>query len=362
MGKRAPAVSSSSTSAPIPSEPGETPPARESVTVLAGGDISFGRLIGQLLLRDPSRDFFKSIDPWLRSADIRFANLEGPLSDQHGETQSPDNVLVFTGPPSGAAALARSHWDVVSTANNHAWDYGPNALLETLGHLNAAGVKHVGTGADLDAAWAPVVIDVGGIRVGFLAVTDIWNQGPLESHPGSAFVARADRDRLVASIRALRTSGRVDTILVSQHGGVEYTDVPLVRGRELLRSAIDAGADAVIGHHPHVIQGVEWYHGKPILYSVGNLLMRMASGHQWTEFGYLARLVISRQNSIRLETCPFRIFGTEIRPLFGDSRRSTYEKLFFDHLQSISVVVGRTAIDPPGEDGCAILHPAVRAH
>ena len=321
---------------------------------MAGGDVSFGRLVGQMLLREPAHDFFARIHPWLDGADLRFANLEGPLSDQRGETVKPGQPLVFTGPPAGAEALARAGFSLVSTANNHAWDYGEPALLETLALLDRAGVRHAGTGPSREASRRAEILDVGGFRVAFLAVTDIWNDGALARHPADAFVARADPLEIAAAVRAAREGA--DAVLVSYHGGEEYRDGPLPRTREIFHAAIDAGATAVLGHHPHVVQGVEWYRGRPILYSMGNLLMRMHRDHAWTGFGFLARLSLRRDEAAgRVEACPFRIFGVEVIPLAEGTERAAIESVFFDHLRSISRFVGGTAMEVPGADGCARL-------
>lgn len=334
------------------------PPAtRDHLTLLAGGDISFGRLVGQMLLRDPARDFFAGLRPWLSSADVRFANLEGPLSDQHGETAKPGQPLVFTGPPGGAEALARAGFSLVSTANNHAWDYGEPALLSTIALLDRAGVRHAGTGPDRAASRRAEILDLEGYRVAFLAVTDIWNDGPLARHPAEPMVARADEGEIVAAVRALRETGAADAIVVSYHGGAEYTDEPLARETAIHHAAIDAGASVIVGHHPHVVQGVEWYRGHPIFYSLGNLLMRMHRDHPWTEFGYLARVELRRGALPAVEACPFRIHGVDVLPLAGEPSRAAYERVFFDHLSAISRSLGGTAIAAPGADGCARLAP-----
>jgi poly-gamma-glutamate synthesis protein (capsule biosynthesis protein) len=349
-----PAPVASAPSAVVEAPPSVAPSRRETVTLIAGGDVSFGRIVGQMLIERPDTDFFAALRPWLDAADVRFANLEGPISDQHGETQKPGQMLVFTGPPEATAALARARFTVVSTANNHAWDYGEPALRETMARLEDAGVRHVGTGLDRASSRRPTFVDIDGFRLAFLAVTDIWNQGALAKHPADAFVARAEPEELAAAVRALRASGEADAILVSYHGGEEYVDAPITRAVTMLRAAIDAGADAVIGHHPHVVQGVEWYAGRPIFYSLGNLLMRMHRDHKWTELGYLARLELRRGEPPRAWACPFRIHGTDVLPLAGDP---AYERLFYDHLAAISKPLGALSIGTPAADGCAPLSP-----
>ena len=104
----------------------------------AGGDVNFGRECGQAILRDISYAPFADLNEAWTSADVRFVNLESQLSDQHGLTQSPTHRLIFTGPPGGADVLANARVSLVSTANNHAWDFGKSALFETIANLERA--------------------------------------------------------------------------------------------------------------------------------------------------------------------------------------------------------------------------------
>ena len=319
--------------------------------------MSFGRDLGQDLLRDPETRFFTALEPLLDRADLRFVNLECPLSDQRGETQSPWVKLVFTGPPAGAGALANAKIDVVSLANNHAWDYGRKALFETIEHLDRAGVAHAGTGRTREEAYRPAVIERKGLRVAFLAVTAMWNQGVLYKHPGAEHVADAERTSLVANVRAARARADVDIVIVSHHGGVEYLDLPLDKTRTLAKAAIDAGADAVIGHHPHVAQGLEWHRGKPILYSLGNLVMQMSEGRPKVS-GFLARLRLSKGESAGVEVCPLRFPMYLGVPLTGHAGRALLEKRFFDRLRRVSSPLGGIEVAETAEDGCASVTPS----
>jgi poly-gamma-glutamate synthesis protein (capsule biosynthesis protein) len=348
---------------PPPHAPALPPPldagAKASrLTVLAAGDVSFGRLVGQILLREPERALFAPMADLLRSADVRFVNLEGPISDQRGETVSPENNLVFTGPPASANALARASITVVSTANNHAWDYGKPAMLETLEHLDRAGILHAGTGSTIEQARRPAIVEHRGFRLAILAVTDVWNQGALGKHPGREYVASANSSELTGAVRALRAEGSVDAIVVSYHGGEEYRDDPLPTTRALAEAAIDAGADAFLGHHPHVAQGIAFHAGKPIVYSMGNLLMRMHSGHPETEMGLAVRLELLRGgDKPALWACPVRIQGIEPIPLAADPRRSANEPRFFARLTALSRRVGDATFGAVGADGCALVAP-----
>ncbi|UQA57853.1 CapA family protein [Polyangium aurulentum] len=333
-------------------------PKADRLTLVAGGDVSFGRLVGQILLREPERALFAPMEALLRSADVRFVNLECPISDQGKETVSPENNLVFNGPPASANALVRAGITVVSTANNHAWDYGKPAMLETLTHLDRAGVLHAGTGGTIEEARRPAIVDHEGFRLAILAVTDVWNQGALSKHPGREFVASADSSELTGAVRALRAEGKVDAIVVSYHGGEEYRDDPLPTTRALAEAVIDAGADAFLGHHPHVAQGIAFRAGKPIVYSMGNLLMRMHSGHPETEMGLVVRLELLRGgDKPKLWACPVRIQGIEPIPLGADPRRSANEGRFFGRLTALSRRVGDATFGAVGADGCAPVTP-----
>jgi poly-gamma-glutamate synthesis protein (capsule biosynthesis protein) len=318
---------SSSTSEPVPEPPIVR---RGPVTVIAGGDVELARATGQNILRDPSYDPFRRVATWLAAADVRFANLESQLSDQRGRTISPDNPLVFTGPPNGADVLARAGFTVVSTANNHAWDYGEKAMIETLDNLDRVGVAHAGTSRTPGGATTPAIVEAGGMRVAFLAFTAIWNQGALSQHVARDRVAGAERASMIAAVQAARRDANV--VLVSIHGGEEYSDTPLAGARELYRAVIDAGADGVLGHHAHVMQGLEIYRGKPLIYGLGNLVMHMHSDHAWTGFGVLARMTFEDGRTPSTAVCPYRIDDAEPVPL--ESARLVTMAL--EHLRSIS--------------------------
>jgi poly-gamma-glutamate capsule biosynthesis protein CapA/YwtB (metallophosphatase superfamily) len=330
---------------------------KTTLRLLAAGDVSFGRLVGQMLLRNPELALFASMDPLFRSTDVRFVNLEGPISDRGTETVSQHNNLVFNGPPISARVLARAGIDIVSTANNHAWDYGEKGLLETLTWLEKEKVLHVGAGATLERAWEPVLFERSGFRLAFVAINDIWNQPHVPGHSARDRVAGMDQDKLVRIVRELRERKDVDIIAVSYHGGVEYQDEPLTRTRDVAIAAIDAGADVFLGHHPHVVQGLSFHRDRPIVYSLGNLLMRMTSAHPATQMGLAVKVEFERGNSPRLFACPVRIFGVDPIPLGNDPQRKSYEAPFMQRLQSVTRRVGKAIVNPFDADGCARVVP-----
>ncbi|HET9954298.1 MAG TPA: CapA family protein [Polyangiaceae bacterium] len=340
----------------VPSEvpPTSIPTASREIVFVAGGDVSFGREAGQRLLQDPEYAPLAGIERLWDDADLRFVNLESTLSDQQGQTQSPLQRLIFTGPPSGARALGRAgvHW--VSTANNHAWDYGPGAFEQTLVNLDAAGVDHAGTGPDLAAAYAPIVRRVGGWSVALFAVTHVWNFGPIDRHEARARVAWASFKALEPILRAAREA--YDVVIVSYHGGAEYQDAPSDLTRNFMKSVMSTGVDLVVGHHPHVLQGVGFFDGRPVFYSLGNLLFGRRKEHPWTRYGLLARVSIAEEGERSFAVCPYRIDDWEPQAELSDAERSEV----LHHLRLASTATGGLSLGATDARGCVAIAPALR--
>ena len=159
----------------------------------------------------------------------------------------------------------------MSLANNHTLDYGSEALQDTIAALDKAGIKHAGAGMSAAEATAPAIIEARGKTIAFLSYSDILPEGfvATQSSPGIA-AARTDMDAVTQTISALKQ--QYDFVLVSFHWGVEYEDY-IIGDQELeAHAAIDAGADAVLSEHPHVIQGIEFYQDKLIAYSLGDFV------------------------------------------------------------------------------------------
>jgi poly-gamma-glutamate synthesis protein (capsule biosynthesis protein) len=322
--------------------------------LVAGGDVNLGRECGQAILSDPRYDPFRFMGSLWGDADLRFVNLESQLSDQQGETQSPRNRLVFTGPPGGAETLAQAGIGVVSTANNHAWDYGRNAFFETLDNLARAGVANAGTGRTLGRAYEPVIREVRGRRIALLAVTHIWNAGPIEAHEGKNYVAWARLNRLKASLERARREA--DFVVLSYHGGVEYVDAPIDATRRFIDGAVKTGlVDIVIGHHPHVPQGVAFRDGTPVFYSLGNFVFAGHDWAPWTNYGLVARLELGPGRAVRASACPVSIDGHFPTPVPPSDPRSAKVR---EHLVSTSTSVGHVRIGDADARGCFPIEPA----
>jgi poly-gamma-glutamate synthesis protein (capsule biosynthesis protein) len=200
-----------------------------------------------------------------RRADIRFANLEAPLLADGRALYS--SGVRLKSPPAVADLLGRLGIDIVSLANNHLLDFGPDGLASTLHELQKRGLPAVGAGPTLAAARQPAVLTVRGKRVAFLSACDDEGGGATRNGPGVSLIApRA----LTAAVRRLRS--QVDYVVVGLHTGVEFCPCPEPFFVRLARRLIDAGATVVAGHHPHVPQGLERHGHGLIAYSLGDFL------------------------------------------------------------------------------------------
>ena len=212
--------------------------------------------------------------PWtgvaslLQAADLAFANLECTIS--YRGSAVPGKAFTFRGSPDALAAVREAGVDVVSHANNHARDFGTEAILDAFFFLDANAIARCGSGADYAAAHSPAFLDANGLRVAFLAYNDInwtgWVAGA--GYPGVADAANTAA--MASDIAAARDAA--DVVVVSFHWGIEREYAADGRQRQLGHLAVDCGADLVLGHHPHVIQGFEIYKGKLIAYSLGNFV------------------------------------------------------------------------------------------
>ena len=258
----------------------------KSITLLGFGDVNLGRAVGQRILKGQLGFPFIHVRDSLKKAQAVFVNLESQLTDQGGVTQDPKDNLVFCGPPAGGRSLREANITVVSTANNHAYDYKLDGVRETIANLDSAGVAYSGTSRDSTSLFSPAIIDLGVLRIGFVAYTQFVNG----KRGWAGHIAIFDERRARREIGELRR--HVDLVVASFHGGSEYADRPGRTTRRQMRSLIDAGADIVIGHHPHYVQGIELYEGKLIFYSLGNFVFYQPQ-REWSQRGLGVEIRIS---------------------------------------------------------------------
>ncbi|MEE8337130.1 MAG: CapA family protein [Dehalococcoidia bacterium] len=254
-----PAPSLTATEAARPS-----PAPAPTITIAAVGDLMFARDVTTLMQQHGAAYPFERVLPLFAGADLLIGNLEGTFTDR-GEAL--DKYYTFRTPPALAETLRLAGFDAVSLANNHSYDFGLTGLKDTLDALAAAGVTSFGAGLNRERAYLPAVLGVDGITVALLGFDDIGETRFAEGD--GAGVARAS---LTNEPEIALAATWADYVIVSLHAGTEYSPEPTSWQRALARNAIDAGADVVIGHHPHVLQPWERYNGGLIIYSLGNFV------------------------------------------------------------------------------------------
>lgn len=218
-------------------------------------------------------DVFAHLRPLLTEATFNVVNFEGAATEAFVPLE-PKNFLLKM-PLSVAAQLRAGKIDAVTLANNHSMDFGLQGLHDTLHALDEAGIAHAGAGLDASGASAPALLGAGGTTICVLAFSRTLPQifWAKDQSPGTAF---AGAPAVQEAVRACKDRGFFTA--VTFHWGKEGDSSPAPYQKALARVAIDAGADAVIGHHPHVVQDIEVYNGKPIFHSLGNFVFGSLPG------------------------------------------------------------------------------------
>lgn len=243
----------------------------------------------------------------MQQGDIVMVNEEFPFS-QRG-TQAEDKQFTFRVNPSYVKILQEMGIDAVTLANNHALDYGPDALTDTFRTLEEAGIAYVGAGADKIRAGEPYFVQKGQKNFGFLAASRVipvpeWNVE--YQQPG--MLCTYDSSLLCQAIREAKA--RCEFLTVYVHWGIERENTPQEYQRQLAKEYIDAGADLVIGAHPHVLQGVEYYNGKPIVYSLGNYIFNQEIGAT-----VLLKVLAAPDSQISLQVIPAFASGAKTQEM-----------------------------------------------
>lgn len=253
-----------------------------TITISFVGDVHSSELPGI------SSERIKTLKSHFKGSDIVFGNLESPLTNHSGRTKGKDPAklkakkdFILRSSPEAARFLKKSGFTVMGLANNHIMDFNETGLRDTLASLNKAGISHCGAGLNLKQAEAPVIVKAGGAKAAFIAYSEIK---PLYSvagpdYPGIAGInyppSDYDLDNIKGSIKKAKKAG-ANIVVVSLHWGKERsTDMEEYQER-FARKIIDAGADCIIGHHPHVLRRVDTYKGKTIAYSLGNYIFPSA--------------------------------------------------------------------------------------
>lgn len=294
--------------------------------LLLGGDAMLGRDVDARLAEAGAGTGLGALLPLLRGKDAFLVNLECAVAGPGPRYAGPRKRFLFRARPATLQALTHVGVDLVSLANNHAMDAGPEGLLETLGHLRDAGIAAVGAGEDAEAAWAPVVIERRGASLGVVAACDHQADfAATAARPGIAYLDAAGEERLVAAVTAL--ARRVDHVVVALHwqpNWVAHVEAPT---RALAWRLLDAGARVVWGHSPHHLQGVEFHRRAAVLYSTGGLIDDYALEERFrNDRELLYALELEPGGVRRVLAHPIELGYAMTAPAFGRARAWTAER------------------------------------
>jgi gamma-polyglutamate biosynthesis protein CapA len=242
------------------------------ISIFAVGDIMLDRGVEYKIKKEGKNDFkfpFLKIAQDFEKADLLIGNLEGPISNKGEKIGS---IYSFRMNPEAVKGLTYAGFDVLSLANNHALDYGRVALEDTMKILKENGIEYVGAGFNDKEVFSVKIKKIKGVKIGFLAYTEFgskfWKPGTGTS--GVGFFSSDDFEKIKKEVSEAKKNA--DILIISLHSGTEYVKNPTNIQKEFSRACIDAGADLILGHHPHVTQPVEQYKNGWIAYSLGNFI------------------------------------------------------------------------------------------
>ncbi len=307
-----------------PQEPQE--PEISDVNMMFTGDVMLG---SSVLANYDSAGLDGILSEYLQTellqADLTVINEEFPFSSRG--TPMPDKTYTFRVDKSYLSVFQEMGVDVVSLANNHALDYGEEALLDTFDALDEVGIPYAGAGADKERAEEAIFFERGGRTIGVLAASRVipvveWN---IENRQPGLFCTY-DSTALEAAIA--RTRPLCDYLIIYVHWGIERQDYPEEYQRTLAEAYIDAGADLVVGSHPHVPQGIEYYNGKPIVYSLGNFIFNPNMVAT-----YALKVLWSVDGQAQLQVIPVKTDNALTADLIGEAKQEMLryvENISFD--------------------------------
>jgi poly-gamma-glutamate capsule biosynthesis protein CapA/YwtB (metallophosphatase superfamily) len=289
-------------SGPIDLQPAtSTPPIVEEpkpITLLFGGDVMLARDIASTIAnqQDPLYPFLR-IATTTQAADLMFVNLENPVSTR-GSNQGSEYSFRAE-PTSTINALTYAGIDVVNLANNHIFDYGRTAANDTMQYLRDTGIDYIGFGQNYSEANEPVIETIGQTKIALLGYTQFYASSSWATEAKSGLSSYRS-DTIVQKIADIKKAKQADLVVISLHWGEEYKTKANATQKALAHKLVDAGADLIVGHHPHVVQEVEEYNGATIAYSLGNFVFDQNFSTD-TKHGLLLKAILSGNEVIATE-------------------------------------------------------------
>ena len=237
-------------------------------TIIIAGDLMLGRLVSDIIIEKGCDYIWGNTLSILQKADLRLANLETTFTKS---TAAVFKLFNFKSDPENICALKAAHIDIVSLANNHSKDFGNEGLIDTIKNLGHVNIAYIGAGLNINQARKPVILTKNNIKIGFLAATDNepkW--AATKDNPGINYFEVTKLNNLLDDIKALKK--QVDIVVVSLHWGPNMREYPAQEYINAAHAIINAGADIIHGHSAHILQGIEIYQHKLILYDTGDFV------------------------------------------------------------------------------------------
>jgi poly-gamma-glutamate capsule biosynthesis protein CapA/YwtB (metallophosphatase superfamily) len=306
------------------------------ITLALTGDVMLGRRVAEAL-----NDHMRPEEPWgdvrplLDAADLRIINLECAITDNEQPWTRTAKVFHFRAKPSAIETLRTARIDACSLANNHTLDFEEQGLLDTLEHLDAAGIRHAGAGRNQEEAADPAILTVPANhtrRAALLAFTD--NEPSFAAgtdRPGTNYLPVSLKPdvlrRVERAVAAARGMG-VDTVIFSNHWGPNMVQRPKKIFRRFAHAVIDRGVDIYYGHSAHVFQGVEIYRGKPIIYDTGDFIDDYAVNPELrNDWSFLFQVSVVEGRFERLDLTPVKLSYARVDLATGGERETILNRM-----------------------------------
>ncbi|MCK6074260.1 CapA family protein [Paenibacillus silvae] len=287
------------------------------------GDIQFSGKVAELLEKSGYNYPFAKLGSIFKDDDLTIGNLETPVT--HGGTSAEDKSFVYKSSPKALQAMAAAGFDAVNLANNHILDQGVEGLVDTLTYLEQYGIAHAGAGMNGTEAYEPAYFERKGMKIALLGFSRVVPVASWKADGNRAGVAEAyDSTRAVEAIKAARK--KADLVIVVAHWGEERVSTPNADQTRLAHDFVDAGADLIVGGHPHVLQGLENYKGKWIAYSTGNFIFtRSTTEETWKTAVFQASC--SRDAKCSMKVIPYEAALGQAVPMLDDANRLLLEQM-----------------------------------
>lgn len=293
-------------------------------TLCIAGDWAPIRHFKQIIETDPT-SIYGDLFPVIQSADLSIVNLEAPLSDQGNQVCK--SGAVFKGETRHIKGLTALPFDAVTLANNHVFDFGPLAFQDTLDILEKNKIQWTGAGMSIEEAAKPLILTANGLKIAIVNFSEGEDLTAAGKGPG---VMGWEIPWLETQIQALKQA--VDKVVVIAHCGLEYIPFAPPYVMDAFERMAEAGADAVIGHHPHVPQGIKFHKGVPICCSLGNFVFYQDTDLYFRKLGYMVKIGLTKDALVSLDLLPYQIQDQGLSALKDQDRDN-----FFTRFKEISL-------------------------